>query len=105
MSAKLVKIGSTDVQNARGFFWDGCHEMSVAATDEDVKKFPGRELRNMDELVSCYAVACSLRSIVWCDKRVIAARGVCAITFTFSDKSSRVIYNTSMDKIMKLRRE
>lgn len=94
---KLVAVGSTDVSGALGFFWDGCHSISVASSEEDVKMRRGEELRCMDEMQACYAVACSLREIKWCDGNTIAARGVHAISFTYDDGSTATIRNSKRE--------
>lgn len=96
-SKKLMSVGSTDVSKALGFFWNGCHDICVAASKEDVDRRPGQELRSMDELQSCYAVACDLRNIKWCDGRPIAARGVRAVSFTYSDGSVTTVKNSKRE--------
>ena len=94
---KLVAVGGTDVSGALGFFWDGCHSISVASSEEDVKMRRGEELRCMDEMQACYAVACNLREIKWCDGKTIAARGVQAVSFAYGDGSSATIRNSKRE--------
>lgn len=96
-SKKLMFVGGTDVSKALGFFWNGCHDIFVAASKEDVGRHPGCELRNMDEMQACYAVGCNLRAIKWCDGRPIAARGVHAVSFTYSDGSVTTIKNSKRE--------